>query len=180
MEYFLILFNFSCLTLLALIFVYWFFYPIISAPFHPSSNEDILKMFSLAKLDRKDKFIDLGSGDGRAVLAASRVCDYAVGVEHNPFLNLFARFMAIISANGELKFKNKNLWKEDLGEYDVIFIYLLPTYMKKLKLKLERECKPGTRIVTNSFPLDGWKAARKQAAKSGNKHYYLYEIGKQH
>lgn len=176
MDIFIIIVQVSCLLLLALIFVYWLIAPIISAPFHPSSTKDVLEMFDLARLDRKDRFIDLGSGDGRAALAASRVCEYAEGIEHNPFLTIFARFMALISANGKLKFRNTSFWRVNVAKFDVIFVYLLPGQMKQLAGKLEEEAAPGTRVVTNSFSIPGWKPV--EVRNSGSKRYFLYELGK--
>lgn len=173
MEVIGLILNISCVVILVGIVVYWIAAPIISAPFHPSSSKDILEMFELASLDRTDKFVDLGSGDGRAVLAASRVCEEAVGIEHNPFLTLISRFIAIVSSNGKLKFKHKSFWKENLAPYDVIFVYLLPSEMAKLKEKFAHECKTGTRIVTNRFRIKGWKEETSIDGK-----YHLYVVGK--
>ena len=176
MEEFLLTFlNLGCTLLIILLIVYWLLSPLITTPFLVSSNKDILKLFELSKLSKKDAVIDLGSGDGRIVLAASRVAKYAVGIEHNPFLTFFSRFMAIISANGEVKFKNKNYWNEQLSEYDVVFLYLMPKDLVDLKKKFERELSPGARIVSNKFQIKGWKPKKKEII--GKKAYYLYEFG---
>jgi 16S rRNA G966 N2-methylase RsmD len=153
--------------------IYWLFVPIISAPFYASSSQDILKMFELANLGQKDVVIDLGSGDGRVALAASRIAKQAVGIEINPFLTIISRFMALISTNGRVKFINNNFWKENLARYDVIFMYLSPGQNAKLRKKFEKELAPGTKIVTNSFKIKGWKAK-----KQLDDRYYLYVIGK--
>ncbi len=173
MEELNVIFSIGLVVLLALLLVYWLFAPIITAPFFVSSSKDLLAMFSLVDLKRKDRLIDLGSGDGRAVLAASRVCEFAQGVEINPFLTLFSRFMAIMSANGKIKFINKNFLDVEIKEFNVVFIYLSPKYLNKLKIKLEKELKPGTRVVTNKFKIKGWKEEKNQDSK-----YFLYVIGK--
>lgn len=164
--------NFLCLILLFGFVIYTVVIPFFTVPFIASSTKAMLKMFELADITAKDDVVDLGSGDGRFVLAASRLAKSATGIEHNPYLTLFSRFLAIISTNGVVKFKHKSYFKEDLSKYDVVFCYLFPSHMEKLKAKFEKELKPGSRIVTNTFKIKGWKST-----KSIDKLYHLYIIG---
>lgn len=166
--------SITCLSLLILFLIYWLVVPVLTAPFFISSIKDMLAMFELADLGPEDKVVDLGSGDGRVVLAASRVAKSAVGIEINPFLTLFSRFMAVMSANGKIKFKNKDMFKENLKKYNVVFIYLLPSSLEKLKQKLQTELEPGTRVVTHSFAIKGWEP--KNTKKIENRTHYLYII----
>lgn len=165
--------NGLCLLLLLGFVFYTIIMPFFSAPFYASSNAAMLKMLELAHLTNTDKVVDLGSGDGRLVIAASRLSKEAVGVEHNPYLTLLSRIRAIISPNGKLKIKNKSLWHENLATYDVVFCYLFPSYMEKLKQKFEKELAPGSRIVTNTFRIKGW-----QESANIDGRYHLYIIGK--
>jgi len=165
-----------CLMLISGVLIYFVVGPIFSAPYKPSKPEEVLSMLEVSNLKRTDKIVDLGSGDGRLVLAASRVCEKAVGIEINPFLNVFARVIEILSANGDVEFKNKSYWQENLGEYDVVFMYLLPSDIAKLKIKLEKELEKGARVVTHSFRVKGWEPTDMIELK-GHK-FYRYEIGK--
>ena len=173
MEILFAIADLACVTLIVFFVIYWVAYPILFAPFSISSVKDILTMFELANLSSNDKAIDLGSGDGRVALAASRVSKSAVGIEHNPFLTLYSRFMSLISTNGDVVFKHKDIWKENLASYDVVFIYLTGTYLNKLKHKLDRELAPGSRVVTKNYDLKGWKPTKQIDNK-----YFLYIIGK--
>ncbi len=172
MELLAIIVLASCSALILGFIIYWVVYPVFSSPFLTSTSEDMLKMFELADLSRDDDFVDLGSGDGRVTLAASRVARKAVGIEHNPFLTIFSKFMEIISANGEVEFKNKSYFDENLSEFEVVFLYLMPNDLKNLKAKLEKELAPGTRVVTKKFKIPGW-----EVSKTKDKKYYLYVVG---
>lgn len=172
-EALIVLFNGLCLGLLLVAIVYWIAMPIITSPYFASSSREIIEIFDLADLSEKDVAVDLGSGDGRVALAASRVCRRAVGIEINPFLTLVSRLMALLSANGEVEFKHKNFWHENLAPYDVIFMYLSPKQVNKLALKLAQELAPGSRVVSHSYKIKDWKAQQVVDNK-----YYLYVIGK--
>lgn len=152
--------NVLCLVLLIGFTIYTVVIPFFTVPFVASSTKSMLKMFELAEIGPNDDVVDLGSGDGRFVLAASRLSKSATGIEHNPYLTLYSRFMAVISTNGVVKFKQKSYFKEDLSKYDVVFCYLFPGHMEKLREKFEKELKPGSRIVTNTFTIKGWKPAK--------------------
>lgn len=171
-ENLMVAFNAVCFGLLLVAMAYWILLPFITTPFFASSAKEILTLFELGDVDAKDVVVDLGSGDGRVALAASRVCRRAVGIEINPFLTLFSRFMAVLSANGEVKFKNKSYWRENLSPYDVVYLYLSPPQLRKLQPKLEKELAPGTRVISNSYKLANWKAK-----KAVDNKYYLYVIG---
>jgi hypothetical protein len=171
-EVFLIVTNLTCFGILVLALIYWFLYPIFSAPFYASSSRQILKLFDIAYLGPEDRFIDLGSGDGRVALAASRVCTKAVGIEVNPFLTLFSRFMALLSVNGQVEFKNKNLWNENLSTYDVVYVYLSKNMNQKVASKLDKELVPGSRVICNNYRIKDWKPSQ-----IADNRYYLYVIG---
>lgn len=171
-ELFSSIFSLTCLLLLGLFLVFTLIVPILTSPWLASRSRDILEMFKLADLNQEDIVLDLGSGDGRLPLAASRVATRAVGVEINPFLNLLARFIAILSANGAVQFKQGNIMSESLAGYSVIFAYLQPQQLEKLKDKLNQEANPGTKFVTHVYKVPGWKPS-----KSVDDRYHLYVIG---
>ena len=100
--------------------------------------------------------VDLGCGDGRVLRAACRRYGVrAVGYEVNPMAFLVARFLSYREKRIEVKLKN--FWREDLGDARIVFCYLFPDVMKKLARKLEKELRPGARVVSCNFPVPGWQ-----------------------
>jgi hypothetical protein len=113
-------------------------------------------MIDMADLTPADYLIDLGSGDGRIVIAAARKGIKSAGIEFNPDLIEFS----IENAKKEGVADKTDFIKADFFDYDlskatVITMFLLPEINRKLKPKL-LELKPGTRIITNSFSMQDW------------------------
>ncbi len=147
---------------------YSIFATISGAPFVPSAKKRVKKMIEMANLKPTDIVIDLGSGEGRVVMAASKHCAKSVGVEINPFLYWVSKIKAKGKEN--IEFKKQSLWKTDLSDYDLIFIYFIPHRMKKLAKKIKKEMKPGSRIISNAFLFPDWQYIKK------DDNIYLYEI----
>jgi len=146
---------------------------ITGAPFVPSSKHAVASMIALAKLHPKMTVIDLGSGDGRLLFEAAKQGALTQGIEINPYFVLFTRVKAFFSPyRGKITVLWKNLWKADFHQVDVIFVYLLPWRMEELAAKLQRELKPGTLVVSNSFIFPRWKIERKDASA----HIYVFRI----
>lgn len=119
-------------------------------PFVPSNQKNILKTFAKYNLGEKHRFVDLGSGDGRVVISATRFGAKAVGVEINPFLVVWSRLWAFILRK-DAKFKVGSYWKEDLSQYDFLFVYLYPEVVKKLEEKIFTTMPIGSIVVSNTF-----------------------------
>ncbi len=134
-----------------------FLIELFGPPFVPTSSRIIKKILDEANLEPGQFFIELGSGDGRVVREA--VKNYGVrglGVERHPFLVWFARVMARLERVEHIEYRRGNFFGVDLREADVIFMFLIPRVMKKLKGKLERECQKGTIIISHGFKIPGW------------------------
>lgn len=162
--------NLTILLLIALalaliIFIIWFLGAIVSivsgGPFVPSKKKNVADMLALAELTAGEKAVDLGSGDGRLVFAAARAGAQALGWEISWPAWSWSRFLQIIGRHGGV-LKRANLFKVSLKNSDVVFCYLFPDTMAKLKPKLERELAPGARVISNSFPVPGWPVAKQQ------------------
>jgi len=124
----------------------------------PSTEEKVKQIINIVDLSGKKKAIDLGSGDGRIVIALAKAGIEAHGYEINPFL--VARAKKNIKKAG-LKNKAhvylKNFWQENLGEFDVVVVFGMKHVMAKLEKKLEKELKPGAVVVLNYFTFSKWK-----------------------
>ena len=124
----------------------------------PTCQELVDKMLDMAKVTPKDYVIDLGSGDGRTVITAAKRGARALGIEYNPdMVALSKRNAAEEGVTDKAQFKEADLFESDFSEATVITMFLLPTINLKLRPKI-LDLKPGTRIVSNSFTMDDWKA----------------------
>jgi SAM-dependent methyltransferase len=116
------------------------------------------KMLDMAKVTAKDFVIDLGSGDGRNVIAAAKRGARALGVEYEAQLVSIARKNAQAAGVADkAKFVQGDMFEADISQATVFALFLLPDNLRRLKPKFEK-LKPGTRIVTNGFEIDGWEA----------------------
>jgi SAM-dependent methyltransferase len=123
----------------------------------PTPYELVNKMLEIAAVTDKDYLIDLGSGDGRTVIAAAKLGAKAVGIEYNPDMVALSKKNAETAGVGEkTKFLKADLFESDLSEATVITMFLLPEINLKLR-PLLLELKPGTRIVSNTFTMGEWE-----------------------
>lgn len=128
-------------------------------PFVTTPPEVVERMLALAQTRRDDVVMDLGSGDGRIVIAAAQKHGArGIGVELDPKLVAAARENAQ-SAGVEQRttFLNADVLKADLSAATVVTTYLLPWLMDALQPKFLAELAPGTRIVSHAFPMSGWE-----------------------
>ena len=124
----------------------------------PSPDPLVDTMLDMAKVTANDYVMDLGSGDGRTVIAAARRGARAVGVEYNPDMVALSRRNATAAKVGnKAEFVQADLFETDLSKATVITMFLLPQINLKLRPKI-LQLKPGTRIVSNTFTMDDWKA----------------------
>lgn len=128
-------------------------------PFVPSSNKTVERMIRLAQIKETDRVCDLGSGDGRMLLAAMRAgAKSAVGYEIHPGLVLISHLrMRAKKIQNQVHTVHKSLWKADLHDVTVVLLYQLPETMVALEKKLRDELPIGARIVSHAFPLKHWK-----------------------
>jgi precorrin-6B methylase 2 len=123
----------------------------------PTPDELVAKMLEIAKVTANDFVIDLGSGDGRTVIAAAKLGARATGIEYNPEMVTVSKINAEkAGVSGKATFINADLFETDLSEASVITMFLLPEINLKLRPKL-LDLKPGTRIVSNTFTMGNWE-----------------------
>jgi precorrin-6B methylase 2 len=123
----------------------------------PTPAELVSKMLEIADVSSKDFVIDLGSGDGRTVIAAAKLGARALGIEYNPdMVALSEKNAKEAGVSDKTKFIKADLFETDLSEATVITMFLLPEINLKLRPKL-LDLKPGTRIVSNTFTMGEWE-----------------------
>jgi SAM-dependent methyltransferase len=116
-------------------------------------------MLEMAKVTRDDVVYDLGCGDGRIVITAARKFGArGVGVDIDPVRiresNENARKEGVTHL---VRFVEKDLFETDIHEATVVTLYLFPELNLRLRPKLFRELRPGTRIVSNTFDMGEWR-----------------------
>lgn len=128
-------------------------------PYVPTPQEVVDEMLKLADVKSTDIVYDLGCGDGRIVITAARQYGArGVGIDINP-----ERIKESIAnarqagVSDRVQFKTQDLFETDLRDATVVTLYLLPQVNLKLRPKLLRELKPGTRIVSHTFDMGDWK-----------------------
>jgi SAM-dependent methyltransferase len=124
----------------------------------PMPEDQLNHLLDMAKVTPKDFVIDLGSGDGRTVIAAAKRGARALGVEFNADLVEYSKRVAQKEGVGDkASFQQGDLFQADLTKATVISLFLLQEINLKLRPRLLR-LDPGTRIVTNTFHMGDWKA----------------------
>jgi SAM-dependent methyltransferase len=124
----------------------------------PTPQTLVEKMLEIAKVTPQDFLIDLGSGDGRTVIAAAKRGTRAMGIEYNSdMVELSKRNAAAAAVSDKTTFVKADLFETDLSKATVITMFLLPEINLKLRPKI-LNLKPGTRIVSNSFTMEDWEA----------------------
>jgi SAM-dependent methyltransferase len=150
-----------------------------AAPWLPTKKREAARMIELAGLKAGDVVYDLGCGDGRLLIKAAQTAPKikVVGIEISLVLYLIAKLSLFFKKiNGKVIFKN--IFKTNLAEASVIFIFLLPKCYERLKNKLERELEPGSRVVVGVWPIKGWEDKLIKADKPTEKDLsiFLYKI----
>ena len=148
----------------------------IDVPYVPTPEAVVSAMLRLAQVKRGDVLYDLGSGDGRIVIAAAK--RYGVrgtGIDIDPArireANANARKAGV---SKQVRFLNQDLFETDFSDATVVTLYLLPRLNLKLRPKLLAELRPGTRIVSHGFDMGDWEPARTQ--EIGNTTLYLWIV----
>lgn len=132
-------------------------------------------MLDLAAVKSGERLIDLGSGDGRIVLAAARRGAEAMGVEIDAELVERARRRAELEGlQAKARFARGDLFEAVIRDADVVSLYLLTSLNQRLRPKLLNELKPGARVVSHAFDMGDWAPDAQRIVD--DKHVYLWTI----
>jgi ubiquinone/menaquinone biosynthesis C-methylase UbiE len=131
-----------------------------AGPYVPTPWPIVDEMFKLADIKKSDYLIDIGSGDGRLVItAAKRFGARGLGIDiQAPLVELASANAAKENVSDRVEFIVDDIFETKLlSRASIITVYLLPSIMDKLVPKLLRDLKPGTRIVSHDYELEGMK-----------------------
>lgn len=139
----------------------------------PTPDALIDRMLRLAQLTPKDYLMDLGSGDGKIVIAAARQGARGRGIEYNPELVALSRRLAAQAGVAELaRFEQADIFATDFSAATVITLYLLPRLNLRLRPQL-MALKPGTRIVSHAFRMGKWQPDETSQVGTSDLHLWL-------
>ena len=141
-------------------------------PFITTPPEVVERMLQVAETRADDLVIDLGSGDGRIVIAAAQKYGArAVGIELDGALVQKSREAArAAQVADKVSFIEGDVLAADISKATVITVYLLPDLMRKLQSRFIQELAPGTRIVSHAFTMAGWAPDRSEMVKVKERH----------
>jgi len=153
-------------------------------PYVPTTDEAVVGMLKLAGIKPSDVVYDLGCGDGRIVIAAAKKFGArGVGVDIDPARIREANENAKKAGVEKLvHFEEKDLFQADIHDANVVTLFLLNSVNLKLRPKLLRELKAGTRIVSNTFDMGDWKPDKESVVDgtvddtSLSRHLYLWIV----
>ncbi len=146
------------------------------APYVSSPQPIVVKMLEIAGLKSGETLFDLGCGDGRIVATAAKEFGAkAVGVELSPALAKRAKeAVESLGLQQQVKIIEGDMMAVDLSGADVVALYLLTEANEQLRPKLEKELKPGARVVSLEFRIKGWKPARVEKVEAHRHPYTIY------
>jgi SAM-dependent methyltransferase len=144
----------------------------------PTPQEVVHAMLTAAKVTKNDVVYDLGCGDGRIVITAAKEFGArGIGIDIDPQRIKEANENAVkAGVTDKVKFLLQDLFESDFREASVVSLYLLPSLNLKLRPKLLKELKPGSRIVSHAFDMGDW--APEQTIDVDGRTVYLWIVPK--
>jgi SAM-dependent methyltransferase len=164
----------ACLLLLLLCALGLSWFAGTDAPYVPTKAIDLLKILKTAGVKKDINFYELGSGDGRVVLAAANLGANSYGIEQSWLRVWYSRFIAEKKDIPNTHFYHGNIYDREYFPADVVYIYMLQPCIDKLEKKLPKELKKGAVVITQRYHFKKWKPYKKignfnlyRAASSG-------------
>ncbi len=128
----------------------------------PSKDAAVVDMIALANPQPHEIVADLGSGNGKLLIAFSELAKQAIGFEVGPFLVWESRHkIQKLGLVTKVQIKWQSFWSADVSQTDVILLFMTASIMAKLEKKLRAELKPGARVISQRFVFPNWPAAKK-------------------
>lgn len=153
------------------------FSSIMGSPYVATKKKELYLILEEAHLKKNQIFLELGSGDGRVVrTAVKKYRVKGIGVDINPLLNFLAKNIARLQRLDNITFKTENIFKTNFNNADVIYIFLMPGLIKKLKYKLETQTKKKVLIISHGFKIIGWEKKLIKTIKNKPFPTYFYNL----
>jgi SAM-dependent methyltransferase len=147
------------------------------APFVPSNRTFLEKIFAIAGFKTGKRFLDIGSGDGRAVrLAAKKYGLIATGIELQPFLIWYSRLISKSRKIANTRYIRRNFFHGKLPEAEYVYFYLFPGTVEKLGKKILAECNPGTIAISRAFEVKVLKKNLINTLTDKGRRVYFYRL----
>ena len=152
------------------------FHPNQLAPYVPSPHQIVDRMLELAKIKPGEKLYDLGSGDGRVVIAAAQKYEAkAVGIElSNRLVKSSQEEIKRLGLSANASVVHGDVFDADLSDADVVILYLMRDSNNTLKPKLEKMLKPGARVISHDYEIEGWKAQAEEKVDAFKRNHKIY------
>lgn len=135
------------------------------APYVPTKMGNIRKILKLAGVKKGKKFYELGSGDGRVVIAAAKLGADSYGIEQSWIRVLYSRWKASRQNSAVAQnchFYHSNIFFKNYSDADIVYVYLLLKGVRKLESKLEKELKKGSIVITQTYHFLHWRPFKKK------------------
>lgn len=144
--------------------LYWFGSMLIplfcgGGAYVPTPQDILKRMLYLACINTRDVVVDMGSGDGRVVIAAAREgAKRSIGYEIHPGLARLSKWnIKRAGVEDRACIFNQSMWHADISNASVVFLYQIPYAMGRMKKLLESQLAPGSRVVSHAFEIPDWE-----------------------
>lgn len=128
------------------------------SPYVPTRQKEIDDILKEANLKPKQNFLELGCGDGRVCRRAAVLYRVpALGVDVNPLLIWYARFLAKIKSAKNTEFRTQNIFATNINKADVVYLFLMPNLIELIVPKLEKELKKNALVISHGFRIATWQ-----------------------
>ena len=152
------------------------------APYIPTPQAVVEKMLEAGHIKPGDVVFDLGAGDGRVIITAAKEFGArAVGIEiQKDLVEKTRERIKEMGLDDKVSVLLDSALHADLSSANVVTMFFMTSSNDRLRPVLEKSLKPGTRVVSNQFPVKGWRPMAIYHIKPGSMEYtiYVYEIGK--
>ena len=176
---------FAIMMFFSLIMLVWVYSTVIGivrgrgVPYVPLGKRQLQYVSENIKLNKTDKVIDLGCGDGRVLRLFEKMgVKVAIGYEVN-FWAWFRGQIINFFKKSKVKLYFKNFNKINIAEFNIVYLFLLPSYLKRLRIKLEKELQRGAIVISFGFEIDGWQPVETIYPNNNNKkldRIFIYQI----
>lgn len=148
----------------------------LDVPYAETRPQVVRLMLDMARVGPSDRVLDLGTGDGRILIAAARDRGASgVGIDIDPALVAEAQANArSAGVEGRVAFRTQDLFAARFADASVVTMFLLPEVNLRLRPRLLAELRPGARIVSHAFDMGEWRAD--QAGRAGGSTVYLWRV----